>query len=56
MNLQEPLVSILTPCYNAEKYIDRYAKALLKKIGFPSELVINYNKEKLFSYFNMHAD
>ena len=34
----------------------RYAKALLKKIGFPSELIINYNREKLLSYFNMKVD
>jgi glycosyltransferase involved in cell wall biosynthesis len=35
----QPLVSILTPCYNGEKYIKRYAEALLKQTYSRCQLI-----------------
>lgn len=50
------LVSIVTPCYNGEKYIDRYAKSLLSQTYDNCQLIFmddgstDKSKEKIFSY------
>lgn len=52
----DKLVSIITPCYNGEKYIDRYAKALLEQDYDNCQLIFmddgsgDASKEKIFSY------
>lgn len=56
MSKQEPLVSIITPCYNGDKYIDRYAKALLSQTYNNCQLIFmddgstDCSKEKILSY------
>ena len=34
------LVSIVSPCYNGESYLDRYFKAILKQTYRPLELIL----------------
>lgn len=34
-----PLVSIITPCYNGEKYLDRYFNSILQQTYAPLELI-----------------
>lgn len=52
----EKLVSIITPCYNGEKYIDRYAKSLLNQkysncqIIFMDDGSTDNSKEKIMKY------
>lgn len=52
----EKLVSIITPCYNGGKYIDAYAKSLVKQnysncqIIFVDDGSEDNSKEKIFSY------
>lgn len=52
----QKMVSILTPCYNAEKYIDRYALALLSQTYTNCQLIImddgskDQSKVKILSY------
>ena len=52
----EKLVSILTPCYNSEKYIDRYAESLLAQEYSNCQLIFmddgstDNSKEKIMKY------
>lgn len=52
----EKLVSIITPCYNGEQYIDRYARSLLNQNYNNCQLIFmddgstDASKEKIFSY------
>lgn len=52
----EKLVSILTPCFNGEKYIDRYAESLLNQEYSNCQLIFmddgstDCSKEKILSY------
>ena len=52
----EKLVSILTPCYNGAKYIERYSKALLEQDYNNCQLIFmddgstDNSKEKILSY------
>lgn len=56
MSKQEPLVSIITLCLNGEKYIDRYAKALLNQNYSNCQLIFmddgstDQTREKIFEY------
>ena len=34
-----PLVSVVTPCLNGEKYIDRYANSLLSQDYTPLQII-----------------
>ena len=36
----QPLVSIITPCYNSEKYINRYLDCILKQTYSNIQLII----------------
>lgn len=53
---KEPLVSIVTPCYNGAKYIDRYADSLLGQNYSNCQLIFmddgstDKSKEKILSY------
>lgn len=38
--IKKPLVSIITPCYNSEKYIDRFLKSLLEQTYDKIQLII----------------
>lgn len=52
----EKLVSIITPCYNGEKYIDRYAQSLLNQEYSNCQLIFmddgsaDNSKEKIMEY------
>ena len=52
----EKLVSIITPCYNGEKYIDRYAQSLLNQEYSNCQLIFmddgstDNSKEKIMGY------
>ncbi len=54
----EPLVSVLTPCYNGEAYIDQYAKSLLDQtydncqIIFMDDGSTDKTKEKIYKYID----
>lgn len=58
----EKLVSILTPCYNGAKYIERYSKALLEQDYNNCQLIFmddgstDNSKEKILSYKKQFED
>lgn len=37
--LKQPLVSIITPCYNGERYLDRYFSSVIQQTYQPLELI-----------------
>lgn len=39
ITMSKPLVSIITPCYNGEAYLDRYFNSILKQTYRPLELI-----------------